>query len=83
MLLIFTMKQAASARFDRSPFRRVGQACDLKGDHKEAKSAYNEVLRLLPQSETAKEARNYLLFPYKRKKLVASLNTTSHHVPSL
>jgi len=47
---------------------RLGQTLDLKGEHKEAKSAYNEVVRLVPQSETAKEARNYIMFPYKRKK---------------
>jgi tetratricopeptide (TPR) repeat protein len=47
---------------------RLGQTLDLKGEHREAKSAYNEAVRLVPQSETAKEARGYIMFPYKRKK---------------
>ena len=46
---------------------RVGQALDLKGNHKEAKSAYQEVVRMAPQSEVSKEARDYISFPYKRK----------------
>ena len=46
---------------------RMGQALDLKGNHKEAKSAYQEVVKLAPQSEVSKEARDYMMFPYKRK----------------
>ena len=46
---------------------RVGQALDLKGNHKEAKTAYREVVKMAPQSELSKEARDYISFPYKRK----------------
>jgi len=47
---------------------RVGQTLDLQGHHKEAKTAYQEVVHLLPQSEVSKEARDYMNFPYKRKR---------------
>jgi tetratricopeptide (TPR) repeat protein len=47
---------------------RVGQTLDLMGNHKEAKTAYHEVVRLVPQSEISKEARDYMMFPYKRKR---------------
>ncbi len=46
---------------------RMGQSLDLKGDHKEAKSAYQEVVKLSPHSEISREARDYMSFPYKRK----------------
>ena len=46
---------------------RMGQTLDLKGNHKDAKSAYQEVVKLVPQSEISKEARDYMMFPYKRK----------------
>ena len=46
---------------------RVGQALDLKGSHKDAKSAYQEVVKLAPHSELSKEARDYISFPYRRK----------------
>ena len=46
---------------------RVGQALDLKGNHREAKAAYQAVVKLVPQSELSKEARDYMMFPYKRK----------------
>jgi tetratricopeptide (TPR) repeat protein len=47
---------------------RVGQTLDLQGHHKEAKSAYQTVVRMSPQSEISKEARDFMLFPYKRKR---------------
>jgi hypothetical protein len=47
---------------------RLGQTLDLQGNHKDAKSAYLEVVRLVPQSEISKEARDYISFHYKRKR---------------
>ena len=46
---------------------RMGQSLDLKGNHKEAKSAYQEAVKMAPQSEVSKIARDYMSFPYKRK----------------
>ena len=48
---------------------RVGQTLDLQGNHKEAKSAYQTVVRMAPQSELSKEAHDFMLFPYKRKRV--------------
>ena len=47
---------------------RVGQALDLKGNHREAKTAYQAAVRMVPQqSEVSREARDFMAFPYKRK----------------
>ncbi len=46
---------------------RLGQLYDLKGNHAEAKSAYQEVIHAAPDSELASEAKVYLENGYKRK----------------
>ena len=46
---------------------RMGQSLDLKGNHKDAKSAYQEAVKMAPRSEVSKVARDYMSFPYKRK----------------
>ena len=47
---------------------RMGQTLDLKGNHKDAKSAYQEAVKLAPSpSEIGKEARDYMNYPYRRK----------------
>ena len=47
---------------------RLGQALDLKGERGEARSAYSSAARVSPASESAKEARAFLSYPYKRKR---------------
>jgi tetratricopeptide (TPR) repeat protein len=45
---------------------RLGQANDMKGRRNEAKEAYKRAIAVAPQSDIAKESRQYLSSPYKR-----------------
>lgn len=45
---------------------RLGQTYDLKGDRKNAQTAYQQILTLAPSSEMAKEARKYQSHRYRR-----------------
>lgn len=47
---------------------RLGQTLDLKGDRAGSRFAYEQVVRVAPQSEIAREAKGYVTFPYKRKR---------------
>lgn len=46
---------------------RLGQSYDLKGNREEAKKAYQRVLSLAPDSDAAKEAREFNDKPYRHK----------------
>lgn len=46
---------------------RLGQIYDLKGSRKQAVDAYKEAVALAPQSDAAKEPRQYMSSPYKRE----------------
>jgi len=46
---------------------RLGQTYDLTGRRSEAQKAYQAAIALAPQSEQAKQAREYLASPYRRK----------------
>ncbi len=46
---------------------RVGQIYDLKGQCAEAVNAYKQAIALAPESDGAKEPRQYLSSPYRRK----------------
>jgi tetratricopeptide (TPR) repeat protein len=45
---------------------RLGQASDMKGQRDAAKEAYKNAISVAPQSDVAKESRQYLNSPYKR-----------------
>jgi tetratricopeptide (TPR) repeat protein len=45
---------------------RLGQASDMKGKREEAVNAYKKAIAVAPQSDVAKESRQYLNSPYKR-----------------
>lgn len=45
---------------------RLGQLNDLKGRRNEAIDAYKQAIAVAPQSDAAKESRQYLSSPYKR-----------------
>jgi tetratricopeptide (TPR) repeat protein len=45
---------------------RLGQASDMKGRREEALAAYKRAIAVAPQSDVAKESRQYLNSPYKR-----------------
>ena len=45
---------------------RLGQLNDMKGRREEAINAYKQAIAVAPQSDTAKESRQYLSSPYKR-----------------
>jgi predicted Zn-dependent protease len=45
---------------------RLGQTQDMKGRRSEAMSAYKRAIEVAPQSDVAKESRQYLSSPYKR-----------------
>ncbi|MBC7926917.1 MAG: tetratricopeptide repeat protein [Bryobacteraceae bacterium] len=45
---------------------RLGQCYDLTQDRKSAQSAYREAMKLGPDTDAAKESKNYLNSPYKR-----------------
>jgi tetratricopeptide (TPR) repeat protein len=46
---------------------RTGQIYDLKGQRKQAIDAYKQAVDLAPQSDVAKEPRQYMSSPYKRQ----------------
>lgn len=46
---------------------RLGQVCDLLGDHARASDAYRATIKTAPNSGPAKEAEHYLETPYRRK----------------
>ena len=46
---------------------RLGQVCDLLGDHARASDAYRATIKTAPNSRPAKEAEHYLEKPYRRK----------------
>lgn len=46
---------------------RLGQVCDLLGDHARAADAYRMTIKTAPNSEPAKEAEHYIDKSYKRK----------------
>jgi tetratricopeptide (TPR) repeat protein len=45
---------------------RLGQLNDMKGRREEAINAYKQAIAVAPQSDAAKESRQYLSSPYKR-----------------
>ena len=45
---------------------RLGQLYDMKGRRNEAVSAYKQAIAVAPQSDVAKESKQYLSSPYKR-----------------
>lgn len=47
---------------------RLGQVYDLKGQRQLAKEAYRRATEFAPDSEAAKESRQYLSSPYRRKR---------------
>jgi hypothetical protein len=47
---------------------RLGQACDLKGRRGEAVAAYRGAVGLAPDSDAAREARQYLSTPFRRER---------------
>jgi len=46
---------------------RLGQTYDLEGRHTAATTAYRKAIVLAPKSEVAKESREYITKPYRRK----------------
>jgi hypothetical protein len=46
---------------------RLGQIHDLRGERKEAVTAYQQAVKFAPGSEVAKEAKGYAKSPYRRK----------------
>lgn len=46
---------------------RLGQSLDMKGRRAEAVEAYKQAQAMAPQSEAARESRDYLSSPYRRK----------------
>jgi tetratricopeptide (TPR) repeat protein len=46
---------------------RLGQSLDMKGRRSEAVEAYKQAAAVAPTSEAAKESRDYLSRPYRRK----------------
>lgn len=66
------MKKATSRTADMDPhtalmaWMRLGQLYDMKGRRKEAISAYKQAIAVAPQSDVAKESKQYLSSPYKR-----------------
>jgi hypothetical protein len=46
---------------------RLGQIYDLKGQRPQALEAYRRAMRFAPDSDAAKESRQYLSSPYRRK----------------
>jgi predicted TPR repeat methyltransferase len=45
---------------------RLGQLNDMKGRRGEAVNAYKQAIAVAPESDAAKESRQYLSSPYKR-----------------
>jgi hypothetical protein len=45
---------------------RLGQASDMKGQRNDAMDAYKKAIAVAPQSDVARESRQYLSSPYKR-----------------
>jgi tetratricopeptide (TPR) repeat protein len=66
------MKKATSRTAEMDPhtalmaWMRLGQLYDMKGRRKEAVSAYKQAIAVAPQSDVAKESKQYLSSPYKR-----------------
>jgi tetratricopeptide (TPR) repeat protein len=66
------MKKATSRTGGLDPhtalmaWMRLGQLYDMKGQRKEAVAAYKQAIAVAPQSDVAKESRQYLSSPYKR-----------------
>lgn len=46
---------------------RLGQSLDMKGRRGEAEAAYKQAVALAPESDAARDSRNYLRSPYRRK----------------
>jgi tetratricopeptide (TPR) repeat protein len=46
---------------------RLGQLNDIKGRRNEAIAAYKQAIAIAPESDVAKESKNYLNSPYKRR----------------
>jgi cytochrome c-type biogenesis protein CcmH/NrfG len=46
---------------------RLGQTYDLKGQRALAVNAYQQAVRLAPESDAAKFSRQYLSTPYRRQ----------------
>lgn len=46
---------------------RLGQIYDLKGQHKAATAAYKQAISYAPNSDAARESKEYLSSPYRRK----------------
>ncbi len=46
---------------------RVGQIHDLKGQRPQAVEAYRRVVRMAPESDAARQSRQYLAGPYRRE----------------
>ena len=61
---------AASERLDLNTgvlaCMRLGQIRDLRGEREQARAAYRRAIALAPESEAAKESREYMQKPYSR-----------------
>jgi tetratricopeptide (TPR) repeat protein len=66
------MKKATSGAQHLDPhtallaWMRLGQLYDMRGRRNEALSAYRQAIAVAPQSDVAKESKQYLSSPYKR-----------------
>ena len=66
------MKKATSGAQHLDPhtallaWMRLGQLYDMKGRRNEALSAYRQAISIAPQSDVAKESKQYLSSPYRR-----------------
>jgi Flp pilus assembly protein TadD len=66
------MKKATSGAQHLDPhtallaWMRLGQLYDMKGRRNEAVSAYKQAIAVAPQSDVAKESKQYLSTPYRR-----------------
>ena len=67
------MQRAAAAAEDLDlntgvlAWMRLGQIYDLKGQRPQALEAYRRAMLFAPDSDAAKESRQYLSSPYRRK----------------
>lgn len=68
------MKQTAAAAGELDlntgvlAWMRLGQIHDLRAERSQALAAYRNAIRYAPDSDAAREARQYLTVPYRRKK---------------
>lgn len=68
------MKQTAAAAGELDlntgvlAWMRLGQIHDLRGERPQALEAYHQAIRYAPDSDAAREARQYLTTPYRRKR---------------